>query len=109
MRGYRVYESIWAAALGKQIGCIKEPLNALHRYTVALKKDGAVIGHLPQKKYREFVYYLSEKEEQLSVLSQAQEDIHQICHKEGLRYLTKLNSYMQRKFNIEVQHTYIYL
>ena len=48
-RGYHVYESIWAAAHGERIGCIREPLNANDRYAVALKKDGAVIGHLPQK------------------------------------------------------------
>ena len=49
LRGYHVYEGIWAAALEEQIGCIREPLNALDRYAVALKKDGAVIGHLSQK------------------------------------------------------------
>ena len=49
VRGYHVYEGIWVAALGEQIGCIREPLNVMDRYAVALKKDGAVIGHLPQK------------------------------------------------------------
>ena len=29
--------------------CIREPLNVNDRYAVALKKDGAVVGHLPQK------------------------------------------------------------
>ena len=48
-RGYHVYENIWAVAHGERIGCIREPLNATDRYAVALKKDGAVIGHLPQK------------------------------------------------------------
>ena len=46
-RGYHVYESIWAAAMERI--CIREPLNANDRYVVALKKDGAVVGHLPQK------------------------------------------------------------
>ena len=49
VRGYHVYEGIWAAALGEQIGCVREPLNAMDRYAVAPKKHGAVIGHLPQK------------------------------------------------------------
>ena len=49
VHGYHVYEGIWAAALGEQIGCVREPLNAMDRYAVALKKDGAVIGHLTQK------------------------------------------------------------
>ena len=49
VRGYHVYKSIWAAAHGERIGCIREPLNTNDRYAVALKKGGAVIGHLPQK------------------------------------------------------------
>ena len=47
--GYHVYESIWVAVLGERIVCIREPLNSRDRYAVALKKDGVVIGHLPQK------------------------------------------------------------
>ena len=47
--GYHVYESIWVAALGEWIVCIRELLNSRDRYAVALKKDGVVIGHLPQK------------------------------------------------------------
>ena len=43
--GYYVYESIWAAALGKRIGCVREPLKN-DRYAVALKKDSAVIGRV---------------------------------------------------------------
>ena len=43
VHGYHVYEGIWAAALGEQIGCIREHLNAMDRYAVSLKKDGAVI------------------------------------------------------------------
>ena len=46
---YHLYESIWTAALGEWIGCEREPLNANDRYAVALKKDGAVIGHSHQK------------------------------------------------------------
>ena len=30
--------------------CIREPLNANDRYAVALKKDGAVVGHLRTSK-----------------------------------------------------------
>ena len=49
VRGYRIYKSICAAALGVQIGCIREPLNVMDRYAIALKKDGAVIGHFTSK------------------------------------------------------------
>ena len=27
VRSYHVYESIWAAALGERIGCVREPFN----------------------------------------------------------------------------------
>ena len=36
MHSYHAYESIWAATLGEQIGCIREPLNTWDRY-VCLK------------------------------------------------------------------------
>ena len=76
-----MYGSIWAAAHGERIVCIllREPLNTNDKYAVALKKDGAVIGHLPHESAR----YLLEEEEQLSVLSQVQEDTHQTYRKEG--------------------------
>ena len=108
VRGYHVYESTWVAALGERIVCIREPLNLRDRYAVALKKDGIVIGHLPQK-YPKFVHCLLEEEELSSALSQAQEGIQQIYLRVGLRYhacyysvvrgrkLIKLNFYLQRK------------
>ena len=101
-------QNIWAAAHGERICCIREPLNANDRYAVALKKDGAMIEHLPQK-YHKYARYLLEEEEQLSVLSQVQEDTYQIYRKEGSRFhaayylvvrrrkLIKSNSYIQRK------------
>ena len=36
VHGYHIYEGIWAAALGEQIGCIREPLNTMDSYAVAL-------------------------------------------------------------------------
>ena len=46
--GYNVYESIWVAALGERVVCIREPLNSRDRFAVVLKKNGVVISHLPQ-------------------------------------------------------------
>ena len=36
---YHVYESIWAAALGKRIGCVRELLNANDRYACSGTKE----------------------------------------------------------------------
>ena len=45
IRGYHVYKEIWAAALGEQLVCEREPYN---RYAVAVVKNRTVIGHLPR-------------------------------------------------------------
>ena len=49
VRGYHVYYCIWEAAVGDQLNCERELDNVKDRYAVAVKKDGAVIGHLPRK------------------------------------------------------------
>ena len=49
LRGYRVYQSIWDAAVGESIICRREPLNPQDRYAVAVIKDDVVVGHLPTK------------------------------------------------------------
>ena len=46
IRGYHVYKEIWAAALGEQLVCEREPYNPSDRYDVAVVKKRTVIGHL---------------------------------------------------------------
>ena len=46
MRGCHVYNDIWEAAVGETMVCVRESKNAHDRYTVAVEKDGTVIGHL---------------------------------------------------------------
>ena len=48
VRGYHVYKEIWAAALGEQLVCEREPYNPSDRYAVAVVKNRTVIGHLPR-------------------------------------------------------------
>ena len=36
VRGYHVYKEIWAAALGEQLVCEREPYNPSDRYAVAV-------------------------------------------------------------------------
>jgi len=40
------------------IQCAREPLNEHDRYSVAVKKDGIIIGHLPRKVSRLFSLFL---------------------------------------------------
>ena len=47
--GYHVYRTIWDAAIGEDLVCEREPSNEHNRYAIAIKKDGVIIGYLPQK------------------------------------------------------------
>jgi len=78
VRGYHVYQSIWAAVVGEHISCLRQPLNEWDRNTVALKKMVLWLACTYFKKYYEFTHYLLDEEEESSVLLQGQEDIHQI-------------------------------
>ena len=49
VRGYHVYKDIWAAAIGEEQVCDREPTNMADRYAVAVLKQETVIGHLPRK------------------------------------------------------------
>ena len=42
IRGYYVYKDIWDAAVGKELLCEREPLNAQDRYAVAVKRGGII-------------------------------------------------------------------
>ena len=46
--GYHIYQTIWAATIGEELLCEREPHNASDRYAVAVVKDTAVVGHLPR-------------------------------------------------------------
>ena len=45
----RGYHEVWEAAVGESLVCKREPKNASDRYIVAVKKEGTIMGHLPQK------------------------------------------------------------
>ena len=49
IRGYHVYKEVWEAALGEELACEREPHNVHDRYSVAVKRRGIIIGHLPRK------------------------------------------------------------
>ena len=47
--GYHIYKDIWDAVIGEELLCERQPDNRSDCYTVAVKKDGIIIGHLPRK------------------------------------------------------------
>ena len=49
VRGYHVYKDIWAAAIGEELECSREPTNMADRYVVAVRNEETIIGHLPRK------------------------------------------------------------
>ena len=49
VRGYHVYQAIWAAAIGEELLCEREPTNAFDRYAVAVVRSSTIIGHLPRR------------------------------------------------------------
>ena len=51
IRGYHEYKSIWEAAFGEVLQCQRERSNRHdpYSYTVAVVKDGNVVGYVPRK------------------------------------------------------------
>ena len=47
--GYHVYKKLWAAMVRELLVCEREPKNSFDRYAVAMKNEGIIIEHLPQK------------------------------------------------------------
>ena len=50
VRGYHVYKTVWAVAVGEVLICRREPSNSADRYAVAVLKEETIIGHLGQTK-----------------------------------------------------------
>ena len=49
MRGYHIYSDIWEASVGEQLPCEREAGNGADPFAVAVKRSGAVVGHIPRK------------------------------------------------------------
>lgn len=46
IQDYHVYKDIWDTAVGEVLVSEREPHNVEDRYSIAIKKDETVIGHL---------------------------------------------------------------
>ena len=49
VRGYHVYMATWTPVLGEEVSCIREMNNVKDRHSVAVVKNGSVVGRLPRK------------------------------------------------------------
>ena len=49
VRGYHIYKDIWDATIGEELQCARESDNSNDRYAVAVRKNNAVVGHVPRK------------------------------------------------------------
>ena len=47
--GYHIYQDIWEARHGEILNCFRETGNAFNPFTVCVKKDAVVVGHVPRK------------------------------------------------------------
>jgi len=43
------YQDTWEARLGEVLSCHRETANAFNSFAVCMKKDGAIVGHVPRK------------------------------------------------------------
>ena len=53
-----MYKDRWDAAIGEVLACEKEPHNVEDRYAVAVRKDEAIIGHLPRNLSRVYSLFI---------------------------------------------------
>ena len=46
IRGFHVYLAVWTPYIGKQLDCVYDSGNSEDPFTVAVQKDGEMIGHV---------------------------------------------------------------
>ena len=49
VRGFHVYREIWEASEGEVLPCTREVNNLHYPFSVAVKKDSIIVGHVPRK------------------------------------------------------------
>ena len=49
VREYRVYKEHWEAEIGEELECQRERRNGADAYTVAVVREGTVVGHVPRR------------------------------------------------------------
>ena len=54
LKGYHVYQGIWASKIGKTLSTEREPGNPKDKYAVCVTKNECIVGHLPLGKTGNF-------------------------------------------------------
>ena len=54
VKGYHVYKTLWNPLIGEFLSCEREPDNVMDKYTVCVKKENKIVGHLPLGKSGKF-------------------------------------------------------
>ena len=49
VHGYHMYKDVWDASIGEYLKCQRELSNLKDRSTIAVLRDGTIVGHLPKK------------------------------------------------------------
>ena len=47
--GHHIYKDVWEAIYGEILSCYRETGNAFDAFTICVKKDAEVVGHIPRK------------------------------------------------------------
>ena len=61
VKGYHVYKNIWKPTVNEELETEMEPDNVMDKYTVCVKKNTSIVGHLPpgkKGKFAKIIFYL---------------------------------------------------
>ena len=54
VKGCHVYKTLWNPLIGELLSCKRKPENPIDKYTVCVKKENKIVGHLPLGKSGKF-------------------------------------------------------
>ena len=53
--GYHVYQGNWTTTIGEQLNCEREDENPRNLYSLAIKRSGNIVGHMPRSAHKNAV------------------------------------------------------
>ena len=58
VRGHHIYKKVWTPTLGEILKVFPEPCNKHDRYAVCVKKEDAIVGHVPREQAKPVRHFL---------------------------------------------------
>ena len=58
VRGHHIYKKVWTPTLGEILKVFPEPCNTHDWYAVCVKKEDAIVGHVPREQTKPVRYFL---------------------------------------------------